>query len=228
MKYEIALVPKKISAKIGMVPKAVWTVGILFSFIGTGYGLIVDPIIQKDYQIPNSVFEIKVDPEINVVKAYQKSRFTKIPVEIAEVQAKIMVDAARKNNVPVELLVGMVEKESQFDAQAESKPDPKGLTAKGLMQIKGSTKYVVDQNKAYNLEYNLQTGINILKEKMVNNNGHMPGSLSDYSGGAVKYSDKVYEGVGRYVMFRNKMLAESSISDIKSFIHEDSQIAMVE
>lgn len=156
----------------------------------------------------------KEDKEVEVIRRYQKVRYSKIPTEIADIQAKLIVDTAKKHDLPTELLIGIIEKESHFDPTSESKADKDGVTAKGLMQIKGSTNVTVDHKRAFDISYNLDTGCNILKDKLTSNKGNMKKSLDAYSGGAKQYSERVYEGIGRYIMFRNKKDSEGEAVEV--------------
>jgi soluble lytic murein transglycosylase-like protein len=67
----------------------------------------------------------------------------------------------------------------------------------------------ISEEKKFDIQYNLQIGCLILKGKLKKADGNLYRALQMYSGGAERYSERVYEGVGRYVMYR------STVEEIK-------------
>lgn len=137
-----------------------------------------------------------VDPQVKIVTEYQKSRYSSVPIELAEIQANLIVQAAKKHQLPVSLIVGMVEKESHFNPFSKS-----SVGATGLMQIFQAPGVEIDNKRRHDLAYVLDIGCNILKDKYKAANGSWSKALSMYSGYAEKYAEGVYENMGRFAMF---------------------------
>jgi len=138
----------------------------------------------------------EIDPEIAQLAKYQKIINRNIPIEIAELQARLMLATAREEDVAIELLVGIAQAESNFNPLATS-----SAGAAGLMQVLRG-KVEIDEKQKYDIQYNLKTACTIFKEKLGQNNGELGQALTDYSGGAKWYVDKIYAGFVRYRMFR--------------------------
>jgi len=178
--------------------KVVTVLGLLSAIFTTGL-LIYEPAVQSSV-INNTIIPAPtINPDISIVYSYQMKRNTKLPEELAQIQAELIVNTSIANKVPTSLLVAIIETESLFDPLATS-----SVGAVGLMQLYQSAKVTIDKNKAFNIAYNLQTGCEVLAEKLNNTGGDLPRALSAYSGGAKGYTDRVYEGIGRYEMFRYK------------------------
>ena len=155
--------------------------------------------------------EVTVDPEVKILTEYQKLRNSRIPIEIAKLQAELIVEVAHESGLPVELLVGIISAETAhtFDASAVS-----GVGAVGLMQIlqgqnEAGEEIEISEEKKFDIQYNLKIGCAILKGKLKKTDGNLYRALQMYSGSAERYSERVYEGVGRYVMYR------STVEEIK-------------
>jgi hypothetical protein len=137
--------------------------------------------------------------EIRTMAKYIKMRNSKIPQEIADLQAEFIVTIADKNKVNVSLVNGIIEKESLYDPTAVSK-----ASARGLLQILRCDGVDIDPNKAHDLEYNIQTGISILQIKLSKTGNDLSSALQAYSGGSKDYARDVYANIGRYSMFRER------------------------
>jgi len=142
---------------------------------------------------------VKVNPEVRVVAKYMKTRNSKLPIEIAELQAQVLVDTASKERLPVELLVGITETESTppFNPFSES-----SIGAAGLMQIYQAHNVTIAPDKKFDIKYNLEIGSVILKGKLAAAKGDLTKALAMYSGHAGNYAPRVYECIGRYSMYR--------------------------
>lgn len=147
---------------------------------------------------PSPIVKEIVNPEIDILTRYQKKVNPNLPIEIAELQARLILKAAKEEKTAVELIVGIAQAESAFNPTATS-----SAGAAGLMQVLKSTKVVIDQSKKYDIAYNLKTGCDILKEKMEINKGDLSKSLADYSGGAKWYVEKIYSGFVSYRIYRD-------------------------
>jgi len=151
---------------------------------------------KEDKKVPK---DKHLKKEIRMIAKYIKSRNSRIPTEIADLQAEYIVNLADKNKVNVALINGMVEKESLYDPTAVSK-----ASAKGLMQVLKCDGVEIDQDRIHDIAVNIETGIAILQVKIKKADGNLTSGLNNYSGGAKDYSNAVYANIGRYVMFKEK------------------------
>lgn len=180
---------------------------ILFAVLGF---FISDVVNQPHKNTDHLAKEVIINPEIKILTEYQKMRNSKIPAEIAEMQAEAIIKVSREFGYPVELLVGIIEPESHFNPFLVS-----NRNASGLMQILVEDGVVIDDKKKFDIEYNLRKGCEILNKKLVKSNKELPKALVGYSGGAEGYVDKVYIGVGRYTMYRSKKM-DSGIEIVRN------------
>lgn len=180
-------------------------------------------IYQKEQSVPEHAADyipemVKIDPEIAIVKAYQMARNSKIPEELAELQAEVIFKTSKSEGIPIELVIGIIEKESLFNPFSVS-----NAGATGLMQILRAPNVEIDMEKRHNIKYGIEIGCTILKGKLEKNKGDLSKALSDYSGGAGDYAEAVYESIGRYVMFRNRH-KDSGISIVGVFHEKNSRM----
>lgn len=180
---------------------------ILFAILGF---FVSDVVNQPHKNTDHLAKEVIINPEIKILTEYQKMRNSKIPAEIAEMQAISIIKVAKEFGYPVELLVGIIGSESNFDPFSVS-----GVGAAGLMQILIEDTVQIDDKKKFDIEYNLRKGCEILNRKLAKNNKELPKALVGYSGGAEGYVDKVYIGVGRYTMYRSKKM-DSGIDIVRN------------
>lgn len=173
--------------------------------------MVLEPaIVQKHKPTDHLAREVQINPEIKILTEYQKKRNSRIPIEIAELQAVMMIRIAKEEKLPIELIVGIAEKESNFDSYSIS-----SAGATGLMQILQAPNVDIDQDQRYNIKYNLEIACLILHGKLEKNQGNLTQALADYSGNAEGYAGKVYESIGRYSMFKARE-KESGIAIVRN------------
>lgn len=168
---------------------------------------------------PNVEYEnlYTMNPELKVLARYIVSRNSKVPTEIAELISKIIIDESDRSRLPVELIVAIIEHESLFNPMASSTAG-----AMGLMQILRGETITVDKDQAYNIQYNISTGCEILRGKLKIVNGDLPKALTNYSGLAADYSLKVLSCVGRYTMYRHKeKTKEEAIKLVRNMVRTE-------
>lgn len=178
-------------------------------------GYIPEKKVEEEKPEPKKEISPKVKKgilkqEIRTMAKYIKFRNSKIPTEIADLQAEIIVTLSAKNKVNISLINGIIEKESLYDPTSVSKS-----SAKGLMQILKCDGIDIDPNKAHDLTYNIEKGIAILQEKIKKADGNLTSGLNNYSGGAKDYSTAVYANIGRYTMFKEKEEMDNSLAMVE-------------
>lgn len=156
-----------------------------------------------------------VDPEVEILTSYMQARNSKMPVELANIQALYIVNSAKRKELPVELVVGVIEAETipPFNPFSES-----SVGATGLMQIYQAPNVQISDKHRFDIEYNIEIGCAILKAKLTATDGDVTKALNAYSGGAQNYASRVYERLGRYTVYRytqNVMKALSAVSEVQ-------------
>ncbi len=135
-----------------------------------------------------------------ILAEYIKCRNSKVPDELAVLQASIIIDVSAAHEINYVMINGIIEQESIYDPLAVS-----SAGAKGLMQILKEDGVQIDPGKAHDLRYNIDRGIAILKSKMQKSNDTNE-SLIKYSGGKKDYAKEVYSNIGRYTLYRESKL----------------------
>jgi len=130
--------------------------------------------------------------KITELSTHIKQANPKVPSEVANIIAKLILKVSAENEVRPELLVALVETESTFNPMATSSKGARGLT----QILVGDTP--IDNTKAYDIEYNLGVGIKIFKEKLAIADGDVRKALCLYSGGSKMYAKEVMTCMENY------------------------------
>lgn len=154
-----------------------------------------EPIVKK--VIPKPSCSIILDDKMQQLSNYIKIRKSDQPEEICNMVAYHVVNISKQNNIPVDIIVGIIEVESVWNIYAKSK-----VGAKGLMQVYKEDGIDIDPKKVYGIKYNINTGVQILKSKLRKSKGDISLALNYYVGGDKKYQDKVYNALGRYMLYK--------------------------
>ena len=133
----------------------------------------------------------------NQLSRFIRYRVSTMPIEYSMVIAQNIIAVANEYNTSVDLIVGIVETESCWNASAIS-----SAGARGLMQILRGETVTVDPEQAHNIHYNLSIGCEILRGKIKLAGGDLNLALSNYSGGANEYTNKVLVCMGRWILFQ--------------------------
>ena len=172
--------------------------GIIVLCMSMTYKLTTASQVREESQKKQYNQNLKDDLDIQLLKRYIMSRRSNMPKEFAVIIAQEVHAVSKKENVPLELVVGIIETESIWNAMAIS---DKG--ARGLMQILKADKIEINFEIAHDIPYNLEIGVGILKEKMASCNGNLPKALYNYSGGKTDYAVEVMKNVGRFQLFKS-------------------------
>ena len=152
---------------------------------------------------PEQVSVEKYNINIAIIKEYIKQRNKTIPIEVCNIIAETIVALCEEEKLPSDLVVAMIETESTWNPTVTSSEG-----AKGLMQILKENGIDIDPDQSYDIEYNIKTGIAILKAKLNKANGNLSKALKMYVGGQKNYSEKVYQAIGMFVMYKSKLIIE--------------------
>jgi len=163
--------------------------------------------IRKEYiEVPVPEVIPPKDPEIEIMTQYIKSRNGRLSVEVAAIISECILENSKIHNIPTQLIIGIMEKESIFNPSIYVEiPAKKGDYAKGLMMIYQAEEIEVDKDQAYDLKYNINLGCIIFNKKLSLNNGNVEKALANYSGNANDYESNVLSNVGRYSLYKWKV-----------------------
>jgi hypothetical protein len=156
------------------------------------------------------VKEIKIDREIELLSKYIKTRKTSTPTEVADKIAYEIITQCRLNHIADDIIVGIIEIESMWNIYSKSKAG-----AKGLMQILLEDGVEILPERAFDISYNIEKGIAILKSKLKKSNGDITLALKYYVGGDPDYHKAVYKYLGKYTLFKISHSNIEVFKDIK-------------
>ena len=139
---------------------------------------------------------------IKIISNYIKKKNKKLNNLIRYNIAKEILIKSEKHNIPESLILGIIEVESNFNPFAISHKNSRGLMQIFDKKINGRK---IDINKIYDIGYNIECGILILKSKIrVSNRPELRRILYLY--GCREHSDKVFRSMGEYIFFSNRFM----------------------
>jgi len=139
------------------------------------------------------------------ISNYILSNYTKTPSAVAKEIARMVLIKSEEHNVPFIVIVAVIEVESQFNPYAVSqlKKDP----ARGLMQVRpgiwGKKLDLKKNNDLHDIEIGIDAGTRVLRIYLDETENDMKKALYKYVGGSKEYGKKVYECMGRFVVYRS-------------------------
>jgi LysM repeat protein len=168
----------------------------------------------ESLSVENSVLKEKVKKlkakkvqEKDNIKNYILTYYRTVAPIIAEETAIHIIEKSNAHNVPFVAVVAVTEVESHFNPFAISK---KG--ARGSMQV--MPRYWVKEFKLPNkyalhdIETNIDCGVRVLRQYLDDTDNNMRKALYKYVGGDHAYIKRVYESMGKFIVFK-------SFTDIK-------------
>lgn len=152
--------------------------------------------------------------EIENISQYITTYYRTVPPQLADIIAKTIIEKSVEHRIPFEVVLGVIEVESSFNPFAISN---KG--ARGLMQVMysvwGKEFNLTSQYQLHDLEIGIDCGIRIIKRYLKQTKNNMRKTLYKYVGGDSKYGKRVYECMGKFVVFKNFKSDEEDIEEEK-------------
>lgn len=152
---------------------------------------------------------------IRDIELYIQTRYRRVPKIVAKSIAETIVSVAKEEQISPELIVGIMEIESQFNPMARNEKSK----AIGAMQImpewakKLGLKSVYD---LYDIPTNISSGVKVLKIHINEDaKGDIAKGLYFYVGKDSSYAGKVFQAVGKFSVFR------STVNDERNNIPEE-------
>lgn len=149
------------------------------------------------------------------IQDYILTYYKTVAPVVAHTIARNILTASEKHDVPFVSIVAVMEVESQFNPAARSS---KG--ARGLMQVMPNIwMNELNLKSKYDL-HNIQTGIDsgtyVLRKYLTKYDNNMKQALYRYVGGDNLYVQRVYESMGKFVVYRS--FANMTVNDdVKDF-----------
>ena len=139
------------------------------------------------------------------IELYIRHTYRKVPKSVAKTIAEFLVDQSKKEDVSAELMVGIIQVESQFNPMAVG-PKTKYGHARGLMQVmpEWAKKFGLDTYyDLHDIDTNITCGIKVFKIHLEEGKGKISEGLYLYVNKDRAYVDKVYNAMGKFVSFRS-------------------------
>ena len=187
----------------------------------------IDKLLDANNSLAEKVveFQEKEKQQVNNIRNYILRYYRTVPPIVAMEIAKNIIVASEKHKFPITPIVAVMEIESQFNAAARSH---KG--ARGLMQVMPLWLKELNLNNKYELhdiEIGIDSGTYILKKYLSNKDYNMERALYQYVGGDSSYISKVYNSMGRFVVFKgisnNKKEVSIQLDEEQSAIEIDEE-----
>ena len=179
---------------------------ILFlSFLLFIFALLVREYVLKDYPKKEIAEQRQKQYKQDQISKFIRYRISTMPIEYSIIIAQNIIGVSNEYKVPIDLLVGIIEKESCWNASVIS-----SAGARGLMQILQGETVTVDTEQVHNIHYNLSIGSKILNYKIKAANGDLNLALSNYSGGAIDYTNDVLVCMGRWILFQQTITRDDN------------------
>lgn len=167
----------------------------LIIFIGKG---VANAEEQTQYQM-----QVQYQDTLAIdISHYITHYYRTVPPQFADIIAKTVLEKSKEHDIPYEVVLAVIEVESSFNPFAISN---KG--ARGLMQVMysvwGKELNLTSQYQLHDLEIGIDCGIQIIKKYLKQTKNDMRKTLYKYVGGDSKYGKRVYECMGKFVVFKN-------------------------
>jgi hypothetical protein len=141
------------------------------------------------------------------ILSYIESNYKGISCVVAKLTAESIVECSEGFQIPIDIVVGIIEVESSFDPSQVS-----SANARGLMQVRWSvwgetlTKETNMESKLdlHKIDNGIVAGLIVLKYYIVKNNGDLSKALYDYVGKSENYVTKVYKSIGRFMLHEQR------------------------
>jgi len=151
---------------------------------------------------------------IDDIARYIHSNFPIVPdILYNEIAVQISI-LSRQESISPELIVGVVQVESSFNPMAISSKN-----ARGLMQVMPMWAKHFNLNKVcdlHNINVGISTGIKVLKVHIEEEGGNISEGLFKYVNKDRSYVERVYNAMGKFVMFRGLIADKGGVDDSDS------------
>jgi hypothetical protein len=154
----------------------------------------------KEKHNPNSG-----DIDKKAIALYIKTNYRKVPKELVESITNNVIKKSSKHSISYELVLAIIEVESDFNPLAVSNKE-----ARGLMQVRadvwGKKLGLTDRFTLHEVDIGIESGIIVIKHYLDGHDGGKKGDLATalflYVGKNKEYVNKVLYALGNFTLFR--------------------------
>lgn len=154
------------------------------------------------------------------LEKYITARYPGVAKEVAKITAISLAENCYKYNIPFELGVGLMERESMFNPFLVSK----GVGARGLLQVRyeiwcenedwANRFKISDPRELHGIETGIEAGLWILRHYLDKNNDSIVRSLKNYNGTSEdRFHTAVLCNAGRFSAFRRLWSGKANDAD---------------
>jgi len=136
---------------------------------------------------------------------YIQARYSKVPLELAELIAKTTHDKCIEYGADFATVVGIMEVESAFNPFAVSHAG-----ARGLMQVLPKVWLeplgIADKTDLHDISLGIDSGIRVYLQYLKEQKGDIKRTLNQYNGCSLDkgpYAPQIFEAIGRFTAYRN-------------------------
>jgi len=138
---------------------------------------------------------------------YIREHYIKVSSVVAGAIADSIIELSIKHEIPLELVLGIMEIESWFNPTAQSKAG-----AIGLMQVMPEwvpKLKLKSKRDLYEVDINIDAGIRVLKIHITEEKGSIKKGLFKYVNKDSAYVNKVLAAAGKFTIFRQTKVKDS-------------------
>ena len=141
----------------------------------------------------------KLNQDMMIISNYIKKCNYNLARIITDKIAYEVVSQCKKEHISIEIILGIIQTESNFNPMAVSPKKARGLMQVLDKQYEGNN---IDKAKLHDIAYNIEYGIKILKTKLKISKGNMSKALYYYVGRDKTYSGKVYKNISNFFNYK--------------------------
>jgi hypothetical protein len=183
---------------------------------------IVDKLTEDVLKKANRVKELEAvgNKARDDIKAFILKYHKIVPTSVAEEIAATILNKSAEHGVPFVAVLAVMKVESAYNPYAISqlKKDP----ARGLMQVRfgvwGEKLKLKSKYDLHDIDINIDSGCRILRIYLDETKNDMKKALYKYVGGNAEYAKKVYETMGKFVVFRSFNIEDSVNGNIEDVL----------
>jgi hypothetical protein len=157
------------------------------------------------------------------IEVYIQTRFRRVPKIVSKALAETIIDVCKKEDVSPELIMGIIEIESQFNPMARNEKSG----AIGAMQIMPEWSKKLGLESVYDLydiPVNIQSGVKVLKIHIEEDaKGDIAKGLYFYVGKDSSYAGRVFQAAGKFAVFRSTVNGREQLKNSDEEIIDEKE-----
>jgi len=170
----------------------------------------ITQVLLKHKKVKTIIRQELVFERIKTVESYIKNNTFNIqPKEIKLIAANI-VKYSETNQLPIATTAALIETLSNFNPTLISKNGKRGLFQLDIFTIADKDTKINYKRKLHEIEYNIKTGMSLLKKSIDNVDGDIPIGIINFTRAKVQDDAirQVFENTLNYITYTNKKVHE--------------------